>query len=125
MSIVIFSLFSFHLLHLSSHDKDITLLIQGGQYRRVCERVDSLECLAAREKCCNLTLILALYAHAGVMCMQETPKYYDHLPFTIYYVAIKNTMCRKISGIFVLTLSTNCSLPKQNVDSERNLDKCF
>ena len=33
VSIVIFSLFSFHLLHLSSRDKDITLLVQGGQYR--------------------------------------------------------------------------------------------
>lgn len=30
VSIVIFSLFSFHLLHLSPHDKDITLLVQEG-----------------------------------------------------------------------------------------------
>lgn len=43
VSIVIFSLFSFHLLHLSPRDKDITLLVQGGQYRRVRERVHSLQ----------------------------------------------------------------------------------
>lgn len=39
VSIVIFSMFSFHLLHLSSRDKDITLSAQGGQYRRVHECV--------------------------------------------------------------------------------------
>lgn len=72
VSIVIFSLFSFHLLHLSPRDKDITLLVQGGQYRRGRERVHSLECLCAWEKCSNLILILALNAYSGVMCMQET-----------------------------------------------------
>ena len=35
VSIVIFSLFSFHLLHRSPRDKDITLLVQGRQYRGV------------------------------------------------------------------------------------------
>lgn len=72
VSIVIFSLFSFHLLHLSPRDKDITLLVQGGQYRDVHERVHSLEYLCAWGKCSNLILILALYAYAGVMCMQDS-----------------------------------------------------
>lgn len=111
VSIVIFSLFSFHLLHLSPRDKDITLLVQGGQYRRVPERVHSLECLCAWEKCSNLILILALNAYSGVMCMQGTLHCVRSMmpPEFFFFFFIK------MSGGFLLNVSTNCSLPKQNV----------
>lgn len=92
----------------SARNKDITLLVQGGQHR-VREHVYcQYVCVWERGKCSKLMLTWAQNTYSGVMCVEQT------FFWASYSYA---TTLQKLQIQLVLIVSTNYCLPKHSLNS--------